>query len=397
MIPDLIPLAAAGSASADAEGSVAGLLVYMAIALGISFLCSIWEAVVLSTSISYVEVQEETGSRAAVIMRNIKGNVEQAISAILTLNTIAHTLGAAGAGTQATAVFGSEFFGIITAVLTILILVFSEIIPKTLGAIYWKQLMPFTAYGVRGIIFILYPAVWAFNFLGQLLTPSEKEPTITRSELEALADIGEDEGQLEKEEHTILQNLFQLGQVQVSDIMTPRTVVFTLQQDMTVFEVAQKHPLLTHSRIPIYKDSVDEISGFALRYQILTALAEDKDSIRLHKLVLPIHSVPETMSVAKVLQEFTTRGDHIFLVVDEYGGTAGIVTMEDAIESLLGIEIMDESDAVEDMRMLAKQRYERQQKLFESVDKIRTQSTINPLLDVSKGASDEAQPTSEDM
>lgn len=372
MIPESWFLAAGASPTGDIDGSVTGLVLYMGIALGISFLCSIWEAVVLSTSISYLEVQEELGSRAAVMMRNIKDNVEQAISAILTLNTIAHTVGAAGAGAQATALLGNELFGVITFVLTLLILIFSEIIPKTLGAVYWKQLLPFTAYGVRTIILILYPAVMAFRVLGQLITPTEKEPTITRSELEALADIGEDEGQLEREEHLILQNLFRLREVQITDIMTPRTVVFMLQEDMTVADVAKSHPLLTHSRIPIYRENHDDVSGFVLRYQILAALAEDKDSLPLNKLLLPIHSLPGTISVAKVMQEFITRGDHIFLVLDEYGGTSGIVTMEDAIESLLGIEIMDESDVVADMRTLAKQRYERQQRLFESMDKVRS-------------------------
>ncbi|MFP4321862.1 MAG: hemolysin family protein [Anaerolineales bacterium] len=340
-------------------------MVYISVALAFSFLCSIWEAAVLSSSLSYIEVMAEQGKRFAVVMRRIKENVEDAISAILTLNTIAHTVGAAGAGAQAAAVFGNEWFGVISAVLTFLILVFSEIIPKTLGAVYWKPLMPFTAYGVQGLIWVLYPAVKAFQVLGRTIASGDKAPTVTRSELEALAEIGQDEGTLEKEEHIILRNLFRLNAAHVGDIMTPRTVVFMLQEDMTVGEVAQKHPLIVHSRIPIYRENHDDVVGFVLRYQLLSAVAEDKHDVKLNQLVLPIHSVPESLPVSKVLREFITRREHIFLVLDEYGGTAGIVTMEDTVESLLGTEILDESDVVADMRMLAKQRYDRRQKLFE--------------------------------
>jgi CBS domain containing-hemolysin-like protein len=222
--------------------------------------------------------------------------------------------------------------------------------------------MPFTAYGVRGLIYVLYPAVKAFQYLGKLITPGEREPTITRLEFEALAEIGEDEGALAKEEHLILRNLFGLDQVQVSDIMTPRTVVFMLPEKMTVGEVASNHPLLAHSRIPVFKENHDDITGFVLRYQILTAAAEDKDDTKLKELVLPIQAIPHSLSVAKALQEFISLRDHILLVLDEYGGTAGIITMEDALESLLGIEIVDESDLIEDMRQLAKQRFERQRR-----------------------------------
>ncbi|HLA44052.1 MAG TPA: CNNM domain-containing protein, partial [Aggregatilineales bacterium] len=262
------------------------------------------------------------------------------------------------------AIFGTKWAGVITIVLTILLLVFSEIIPKTIGAIYWKQLLSFTAYSLRVLIIILYPAVKALQILSRLLTPDEREPTITRSELEVLAEIGQEEGSIEVQEQHILQNLLRLGLVQVSDIMTPRTVVFMLREDMTVDEVLRKHPVLAHARIPIYNRNHDDITGFVLRYQVLAEAAEDNDQKKLKELVVPIHSIPESLNAFKALQEFITRGEHIFLALDEYGGTAGIITMEDAIESLLGTEIVDESDVVEDMQLLAKQRYARQQRLY---------------------------------
>lgn len=331
------------------------------VAIGFSFLCSIWEAVLLSTSFSHIELLVNQGKRAGRIMRHHHQNLEQGISAILTLNTIAHTVGAAGAGAQAAIIFGNKWIGLISAVLTFLILVFSEIIPKTLGAFYWKQLVPFTAYGIKLLVWFLYPVVWGAGGLSRLLTPRRKEPTISRTELEVLAKIAVREGALEEKEHFIFKNLLYLRSVQVSDILTPRTVIFTLQQDMTVREVLDNHWPLTYSRIPVYNESMDDITGFVLRYHILATAAEGKDQVRLHEFARPIHPVPETVNVATVLQEFIRRQEHIFLVISEYGGTEGIITLEDAIESLLGTEITDETDLVADLRELAKQRHARRQ------------------------------------
>ncbi|NJL93116.1 MAG: DUF21 domain-containing protein [Anaerolineae bacterium] len=368
---DRIPiLAAAATGSASVEGSWGGLLLYITVALGISFLCSMLEAILLSSSLSYVQVMAENGRRAGRMMRRFKENLEQPISAILTLNTIAHTVGAAGAGAQAAALFGSQWLGLISAVLTLMILVFSEIIPKTIGATYWRQFIPFAAYAIQVLVILLFPAVKGFEMLNRLLTAraGEKEPTVTRSELEVLAQISTGEGALEEKEHLILRNLLHLGNVQVYDVMTPRTVVFALPEDMTIGEVLRVHPLLTYSRIPIYKEGIDEISGFVLRHQILAAAAEDRDSLKLSQLTLLIHTIPETLTVARALQEFIARQEHIFLILDEYGGTSGIITLEDAVESLLGVEITDESDVVADLRTLAKQRYSRQIQALEAAE-----------------------------
>lgn len=340
------------------------LVVYILLALSVSFTCSLCEAALFSTTYSHIELLVQRGSRVGLLLRGQKENVDRPIAAILTLNTIAHTAGAAGAGAEATLLLGSELVGIITVVLTLLILVFSEIIPKTLGAVYWKPLAPLVAYLIQGMIIMTYPAVWGFERFTRLITPKEKLPTVTRSELEVLAGISSGEGALEKSEHTILRNLLHLSAVYVSDIMTPRTVMLALQEDMTVGAVLKKHKVLPYSRIPLYTETFDDIKTFVLRGDLLMAAAQDQDETLIRELARPLDSVPENMTVDTVLAEFTNRQQHVFLVFDEYGGTAGIITMEDAIESLIGVEITDESDLVADMRQLARQRYQRQLKLL---------------------------------
>jgi len=352
-----------------AEGTWGGLLFFITIALGISFLCSILEAILLSTSHSHVEIQVQQGKRAGKLMQKHKTDVERPISAILTLNTIAHTVGAAGAGAQAVGIFGNEFFGIVSAVLTFLILVFSEIIPKTLGATYWKQMNTFAAYTIEMLVIALFPIVWVLEKTTNILKSSEAQPTISRIELETMARIGANEGALLEREDRILRNLLHLSNFQVKEIMTPRTVVLTFQQDMTVKEVVENNPNLPYSRLPVYDESPDDIDGFVLRHDIFHLVASGEPDTPLVKIKREIGVVPEINSVASVFDEFISKQQHILLVIDEYGGTAGILTMEDAIETLLGIEITDESDIVADLRKMAEQRYKRQQVLLERVAK----------------------------
>ena len=345
------------------EGSLPALLLYILLALGVSFVCSLCEAVLFSASRSHIEIQVQAGRRAGRLLQQQKENVDRPITAILTLNTIAHTVGAAGAGAEATLLLGNELFGVVTVVLTLMILVFSEIIPKTIGAVYWKPLSLPVAWVIQGMIVIFYPFVTAFERLTGLLTPRQKSPTVTRPELEVLAGISRGEGALEQREHAILTNLLRLGAVQISDIMTPRTVMFALQEDMTVGEVIRLQRVLPYSRMPLFSQSTDDARSFVLRNDVLMAAARDEHDRRLREMARPLHPVPVSMSVATVLDEFTARGEHMFLAFDEYGGTAGIVTMEDAIESLIGVEITDESDLVADLRQLADQRFQRQQEL----------------------------------
>ena len=354
-----IPILAAGIGAGGA-GEWSALIVYVVIALGVSFLCSIWEAAMLSTPVSHIELLVEQGSKAGLIMQGLRQNVEHPISAILTLNTIAHTVGAAGAGAEATAIFGSEFFGIISAVLTLLILVFSEIIPKTLGAVYAKPLTPFTAYSLRALLWVFKPAVFAFEFVTRSMRPSEDAPTVTRSELQVMARISAEEGGIRERENRIVANLLELAEVQVETIMTPRTVMLLCQADETVGEIMTAHPVLPFSRIPVYGESADDILGYALRHEIYKRAAADEHDVPLRDILRELQVVPETNSVAQVLDEFIAKQDHIFLVIDEYGGTAGLITLEDAVETLLGIEILDESDSVADLRLLARRRYQSQ-------------------------------------
>ncbi|MCY4465268.1 MAG: hemolysin family protein [Chloroflexi bacterium] len=360
LIHSSIPILAAGSGTGGA-GEWSALIFYVVIALGVSFLCSIWEAAMLSTPVSHIELLVEQGSKAGVIMQGLRQNVEHPISAILTLNTIAHTVGAAGAGAEATAIFGSEFFGIISAVLTLLILVFSEIIPKTLGAVYAKPLTPFTAWSLRALLVLFKPAVFAFEFVTRAMRPDEDAPTVTRSELQVMARISAEEGGIRERENRIVANLLELAEVQVETIMTPRTVMLTFRTDATIGEIMREHTVLPFSRIPVYGESADDIRGYVLRHEIYKRAAANEHDVPLREIARQLQVVPETNSVAQVLDEFIAKQDHIFLVIDEYGGTAGLITLEDAVETLLGIEILDESDRVADLRDLARRRYESQQ------------------------------------
>ncbi|TVR21568.1 MAG: HlyC/CorC family transporter [Anaerolineaceae bacterium] len=358
-----ITFVAAAVPTGDASGTLGGLLFFIGLAIGVSFFCSMLEAGLLSTPPSYIETQAEKSPRATSWFQKAKEDVDEPLTAILTLNTFAHTFGAAGAGAQAVGVFGSQWAAVITFILTILILVFSEIIPKTLGAVYWKQLFVFNAYSLRVLVPIFYPVVSVFKRMMNGITPHEKAPTITRAEFEIMATIGSEEGSLDESEHRILKNLLHLDRVQVGDIMTPRTVMMAFPKQTTIAEVMADKKAIPYSRIPVYQDHIDDILGFALRHDILQHAADDKDNVPLGDLVREMHVVPETLPVTKAMDEFMQRKQHIFLVIDEYGGTAGIISLEDVVESLLGVEITDESDIAADLRLLAQQRAERQRML----------------------------------
>lgn len=372
------------------SGSIQGLILYISLAIAVSFLCSLLEAALLSTPTAFIETQAQSGSRAAKLMQQHKQNIDKPITSILTLNTFAHTFGAAGAGAEAVGVFGSQWASLITIILTLMILIFSEIIPKTVGAMYWRQLFFFTAYMVKILVTIFGPAVWAFNYLTRVIAPEHTSPVITRKELEMMAQISATEGSLDKNESRIVSNLFRLNTVKVWDIMTPRTVMLAFPRQATVGEILHRgHHSMPYSRIPVYDDTIDNITGFVLRHDIFRAAANDEHNTPLYQLERPIHFVPETMTVTKVLEEFVSRQEHIFIVFDEYGGTAGLITMEDAMESLLGIEITDESDVVADLRQLAQQRYERQQTILQ------TAKFVSPTMTMPPKDEQEASPSSD--
>lgn len=328
------------------------LVLYLLLALGVSFLCSLTESVILSLSRSYIAALLKDGRTSGRILEGMKANIERPLAAILTLNTIAHTVGAAGVGAESLIIFGNKWVAATSAVLTILILVFSEIIPKTLGVVYARRLASFTAYAITGMIYLSYPLVVIFQSLSRVLGRRHGQK-LTREEFALIAELGQTEGALHEKEYRVIKNLLRLRMTRVCDVMTPRTVVFMLQKDLTVREAIEQHGVLRFARIPLYGTSPDDIMGLVLRHEIDTAHRNDRESCRLEEIAGPIHAVPETAPLDRVLDEFIQRRGQLFLAIDEHGGTAGIVTLEDAIETLLGQEIVDETDPVVDMRQLA--------------------------------------------
>lgn len=332
------------------------LLIYLLVALGISFLCSLLEAALLSVPHSHVAVMVERGSRAGERLQKMKDDVDRPLAAILTLNTFAHTLGAAGVGAQATILWGEAWVGMVSFVVTLLILIFSEIIPKTLGAVHAKGLAPFTAWTVHGMILLLWPLVAVCNGISKLLSGKDQAvPLIDRQEVRSLARLAHEEGAIDQNEARVMRNLIALRETTVGQVMTPRTVVFTLRADQTVRAVTEGDPP-PFARIPVTGESLDDVKGLVHRHDLFKARSEGRTEATLGEMVRPVHAVPEVAKLPAVLDGFLQRRAHLFLVVDEYGGTAGIITLEDVLETLLGVEIVDETDAVEDMQKLARQR-----------------------------------------
>ena len=332
------------------------LIVYILIALVFSFLCSIAESVILSVTRPYVSLMEREGHKSGRLLRQLKDDINAPLAAILTLNTVAHTVGAAGAGAQAAAVFGNQYLGIASAVLTLLILVFSEIIPKTLGALYWRQLAPVTAYGLRYLVWLLKPFVWLSEQLTRGLTHGPVLTGFSREEFAVMAELGEAEGQLERHESSILHNLFfTLRDHSVREVMTPRTVVFSLPQELSIAEAYEQVENSRFSRIPVYEqDDPDLVVGFVLKQDLLLAYARGEREDSLRGLRRDLLMVPETAAIYQVFHKMLARRLQISAVVDEYGSLEGLVTLEDILETLLGEEILDEADKTPDRQELAK-------------------------------------------
>ena len=333
------------------------LLLYVALALGVSFLCSVMEAVVLSVTPSYVAALEREGSWVGERLHAMKEDIDRPLAAILSLNTIAHTVGAAGAGAQAAVVFGETYTGIIAGVLTLLILVFSEIIPKTLGAVYWRTLAPVVVRVLIPTMASMWPLVKLSQGITYLLSSDDDQTSFSREEFTAMAEIGEEEGVFEEKESRILRNLFRFNSLRVKDVMTPRTVVFDLSEEKTVGDVVSEYNEFRFSRIPVYAEDRDDITGYVLKDEMLLRAAQEEHDMPLKELARDILVVRETLPLPDLLERMLDRLEHIALVVDEYGGMAGIVSMEDVVETLLGLEIVDEADSVEDMQALARQQW----------------------------------------
>ncbi len=337
------------------------LLLYLFTALSISFLCSILEAVLLSTPMSFITMKENEGNKTAKKLKFFKQDIDRPISAILSLNTIAHTVGAAGVGAQSNDVFGSEWFAVTSAVLTLLILVLTEIIPKTIGARYWRQLaMPVTGV-IQALVYITYPLVVLSQYITKAVSSGKQSLSVSREEVSAMVDVAAEEGVFEKKENKMIQNLLKLDEMKAREIMTPSSVVEMAEESMTLKEFYQHTDYSNYSRIPIYNEENDDfIKGFVLKQDILEKLSEDKFNMRLSEIARPILTFQETESLSKIWETLLEKKEHISVIIDEYGCFRGIVTMEDVIETMLGTEIVDEKDTVTDMQELARERWEEQ-------------------------------------
>ncbi|TKG91956.1 HlyC/CorC family transporter [Puteibacter caeruleilacunae] len=344
------------------------LIFYLSLALLVSFLCSVMESVLLSTPLSFLSVKEKEGNKRATTFIKLKDNVERPLAAILSLNTVAHTIGAAGVGAQATKLFGEVYFGIVSAVLTLLILVFSEIIPKTIGARYWRRLAIISGIIINVMIVVTYPLVIMTGYISRLFAGKDGEISVSREEISAMANIGTKEGVFDEKENKIIQNLIKLRSVMVSVIMTPRVVVTIADENMTLEEFLLKKEFLYYSRIPIYEEGRENISGYVLRQTVFEKLAEGEKSLTLKDIKREIVVVTEFQTLLNTWEVLLNSKEQIALVVDEYGGMDGIVTMEDIVETLLGLEIMDERDRISDMQEYARERWKQRKAKYNIID-----------------------------
>lgn len=333
------------------------LIFFIVITLVGSFLCSLLESVILSVTPTYIQLGVQAKRKSAFKLQRQKSNLDRPLAAILTFNTVCNTMGSAGVGVQVLHIFGDYYVAFASAGLTFFILIIGEIIPKTLGAGRWRTLAPFAAYAISGLIILLYPIVILTEYLSDMVGGSYKHK-LTREEMIVTAEMGASHGTLNKKETTIIKNLLMLENIYASDIMTPRAVILAFDWEKTVAEVMKNQPI-RYSRIPVYEGDLDNIKGFVHRYRILEAFSEDKDEMKLKEMMQPIHTVPEDITVSAVLDQLIARGDHVFITVDEYGSTMGLVSLEDAIETLLGVEIVDEFDSVVDLREYALEQWKK--------------------------------------
>lgn len=344
------------------------LIFFFLVSIIFSFLCSIWEAVLLSVSPSFIESEVQSGSSTGKILQGFKDNIDRPLAAILTLNTIAHTVGAIGVGAQAGKIWGDADWQImgypinaeaaIATVMTLAILILSEIIPKTIGANYWKGLSGFTAKGVKLIIYILYPLVAIAQWMTRILKKDKEKSVLSRKDISAMASIGVKTGTLSKSEYQLLDNVLTFRTVKAKDIMTPRTVLVTAAEDMTVQEFYESGLGESYSRIPVYEDNVDQMTGYVLKHQVYESLIEGKGEQTLSKISRPILFFDEGDTIYHILEIMIQNKEQIARVVGPFGGTSGLMTLEDIIETLLGLEILDELDIAADLQAMARERWE---------------------------------------
>ncbi len=343
------------------------LIIFFLVSIIFSFLCSIWEAVLLSITPSYAAVKQQEGGELGKTIDEFKKNIDRPLAAILTLNTIAHTAGAIGVGAQASSIWGASFIStaVVPVVMTLAILLLSEIIPKTIGANYWRELAPFTVKSLKLIMKVLAPLVFLSQLITKALKKDKDASVLSRADFTAMAELGGKQGVFDEGESNLLRSFLRFDTILVKDVMTPRTVVVTADESTSVYDFHKAHPQLRFSRIPLFSGSVDKISGYVLKDQLLTKLVDELESnsgdtktTQLAQLRRDIVIVQAHEPITQLFNDFTEKREHIALVVDEFGGMAGIVTMEDVLETLLGLEIVDESDNTVDMQALARKQWE---------------------------------------
>lgn len=342
------------------------LIIYLLLTMGISFLCSLLESVLMSTPISFITMKEDEGDKNASLFMKMKMDPDRPLSAILSLNTIANTLGAAAVGHQATLLSGDHWFGIISAVMTLLILVFSEILPKSIGTKHWKDMLWLSKI-MQFLVYILYPLVWVIDKLHNSISDEEPDTAISREEVSAMANIGEEEGVLDNSENKVIQNIIKLDDIKAYEIMTPRVVAAIAPENMTLRQFYKQEDLSHNSRIPVYADSPEFITGYIMRNDVLENLAEDKFDTRLRSIKRKIAAFHEETSVSDVWESLLNTKDQIALIIDDYGCFQGILTLEDIIETILGMEIIDENDTITDMQQYARERWQKRRNQYKQI------------------------------
>jgi len=319
------------------------IILFFLVSIVASFLCSVLEAVLLSITPAFAERQQKENPVVGAALTDFRQNIDKPLAAILTLNTIAHIMSSL----------------VVPVVMTLAILILSEIIPKTLGANFWQELASFTVRTLKIIIFLLAPLVAVSQIITRSLKKDKNKSVLSRADFTAMAELGAREGLLDERESSLMRNLMRFRSVRAKDIMTPRPVVIAGQENQTLADFHAVHPKLHFSRIPLYDKSIDHVAGYFMRDDLLSALVDDKKSQTLGSLRRELTTVAEDFPIPDLFEHFTEQRTHIVMVADEFGGTAGIVTMEDVIETLLGLEIVDEVDGTEDMQLLARRQWEK--------------------------------------
>ena len=350
-------------------GSFSLLLLYFIGTLVISFICSMLESVLMTTPLSYATMRKGQGSKAAERFLRYKQDIDKPLSAILSLNTIANVFGATGVGRQATLLFGSTWYGIISALMTLLILVFCEVFPKTIGTYYYKQLMTPATKILNVLVVVMWPFVKCIGALNHAIAPkgSEDEASVSRDEVSAMANMGKEEGVIEEDENRVIQNLMNLDDVEACDAMTPRIVAAIAQENMSLKNFYKNDDYLHYSRIPLYNDSPEYITGYVLLSEILEALADDQFDTRLRDYKRKVSLFREDVPLSEGWDKMLAQKEQMAVVVDEYGCFQGILTLEDIIETIFGLEITDENDKAIDMQQYARDRWQRRQKRYTQI------------------------------